>query len=66
MFSMILAGISLAVSVIPEGLPAVISITLAFEIKRMQTYNALVKKTPCCRNFRKSYGNLHRQNRNTN
>ncbi len=46
MFSMILAGISLAVSVIPEGLPAVISITLAFAIKRMQTYNALVRKLP--------------------
>jgi P-type Ca2+ transporter type 2C len=45
-FSMILAGISLAVSVIPEGLPAVISITLAFAIKRMQKYNALVRKLP--------------------
>ena len=45
-FNMILAGISLAVSVIPEGLPAVISITLAFAIKRMQKYNALVRKLP--------------------
>lgn len=45
-FQMILAGIALAVSVIPEGLPAVISITLAFAIKRMQKYNALVRKLP--------------------
>lgn len=45
-FQMILAGISLAISVIPEGLPAVISITLAFAIKRMQKYNALIRKLP--------------------
>ncbi|MDD5012551.1 MAG: cation-transporting P-type ATPase [Candidatus Nanoarchaeia archaeon] len=45
-FQMILAGIVLAVSVIPEGLPAVISITLAFAIKRMQKYNALIRKLP--------------------
>jgi Ca2+-transporting ATPase len=42
----ILTGISLAISVIPEGLPAVISITLAFAIKRMQKYNALIRKLP--------------------
>ncbi len=45
-FHMILAGIALAVSVIPEGLPAVISITLAFAIKRMQKHNALIRKLP--------------------
>ncbi|MCK9596052.1 cation-transporting P-type ATPase [Candidatus Pacearchaeota archaeon] len=45
-FEMILAGISLAVSVIPEGLPAVISITLALAIRRMQKYNALIRKLP--------------------
>ena len=45
-FQMILAGIALAVSVIPEGLPAVISITLAFAIKRMQKHNALIRKLP--------------------
>ena len=45
-FQMILAGIALAVSVIPEGLPAVISITLAFAIKRMEKYHALVRKLP--------------------
>jgi len=46
LFDMVLAGISLAVAVIPEGLPAVISITLAFAIKRMQKYNALIRKLP--------------------
>ncbi len=45
-FQMILAGISLAISVIPEGLPAVISVTLALAIKRMQKYNALIRKLP--------------------
>ncbi|MCL5018568.1 MAG: HAD-IC family P-type ATPase [Candidatus Pacearchaeota archaeon] len=45
-FHMILAGIALAVSVIPEGLPAVISITLALAIRRLQKYNALIRKLP--------------------
>lgn len=45
-FNMVLAGISLAVSVIPEGLPAVISVTLALAIRRMQKYNALIRKLP--------------------
>ena len=45
-FQMILEGIALAVSVIPEGLPAVISITLALAIGRMGKYNALIRKLP--------------------
>ncbi len=43
---MILTGISLAISIIPEGLPAIISITLALAIKRMKKYNALVRRLP--------------------
>jgi Ca2+-transporting ATPase len=43
---MILTGVSLAISIIPEGLPAVISITLALAIKRMQKYHALIRKLP--------------------
>jgi len=45
-FDMILTGISLAVSVIPEGLPAVMAITLAFAIGRMHKHNALIRKLP--------------------
>jgi Ca2+-transporting ATPase len=45
-FNMILTGISLAVSVIPEGLPAVIALTLAFAIGRMKKHNSLVRKLP--------------------
>ncbi|MEM4271805.1 MAG: HAD-IC family P-type ATPase, partial [Candidatus Pacearchaeota archaeon] len=45
-FQMILTGIALAVSVIPEGLPAVIVLTLAFAIGRMHKNNALVRTLP--------------------
>ncbi len=45
-FGMILAGIALAVSVIPEGLPAVIAITLALAIRRLKYENALIRKLP--------------------
>jgi Ca2+-transporting ATPase len=45
-FDMFLTGIALAVSVIPEGLPAVVAITLALAIKRMQAHNALIRKLP--------------------
>ena len=40
---MFLLGITLAVSVVPEGLPAIASITLALGIKRMAKKKALVK-----------------------
>ncbi len=45
-FNMILIGVSLAVSVIPEGLPAVLAVTLAFAIGRMKKHHALVRKLP--------------------
>jgi len=45
-YDMILTGIAVAVSVIPEGVPAVIAITLALAIKRMHKYNALIRKLP--------------------
>ncbi|QQG38533.1 MAG: calcium-translocating P-type ATPase, SERCA-type [Candidatus Woesearchaeota archaeon] len=39
-----LASISLAVAAVPEGLPAVVTISLAFGVKRMVSKNALMKK----------------------
>lgn len=43
---MFLVGISVAVAVIPEGLPAVLTITLALGSQRMLKRNALIRKLP--------------------
>jgi len=42
----LLVSVSLAVSAIPEGLPAVISLGLAFATKRMIKKNVLIRKLP--------------------
>jgi Ca2+-transporting ATPase len=43
---MFLTGIALAISVIPEGLPAILAITLALAIQRMKKHNSLIRKLP--------------------
>ena len=43
---MILTAISVAVAVVPEGLPAVVTFTLALGAQRMLRRNALIRKLP--------------------
>lgn len=44
--SILMVAISLAISVIPEGLPATATIVMALGVERMAKKNALVKKLP--------------------
>ena len=60
---MLLFGAALAVAVVPEALPAVITISLTLAAQRMVKRNALIRLAPRDRDARERLGHLRDKTR---